>query len=232
MARCRHHRLRTPPDTGRCRRVSPWRDSTWAARLSRILGTDTLAPDRALERAGIEIGQEHDGSAQQHGNEQAHRLTEHVAEGQHVQEAHGLKRTGPATVALDLGVDRGKVRADVSVAMDHALRVRGGPGREQDLDDVAGVGRGWSEILRVGKILQCPGEEGLAGDTGIGQGAVDQKAYPRQLPDVGHPPGRGVGVERDDLDAPAESGPEHGDPFDPVFTPEQEPVALSQALLP
>ena len=67
---------------------------------------DVLAADGIQNRAGVELQHEHGGAAQQRRNEDAERLPEQVAERQHVQNAHGLKRARPFLVLAHFLLDR------------------------------------------------------------------------------------------------------------------------------
>ena len=65
-----------------------------------------------------------------------HRLAEHVAERQQVQEPQRVERPRVFAVLQNLALDRDDVREDVAVADDHAFRLRGRARREDDLGDV------------------------------------------------------------------------------------------------
>ena len=79
---------------------------------------------------------EDDGAGQHRRDERRHRLAEHVAERQQVQEAEREERRAPLPVLQHLALDRDDVREDVAVRDDDALRLGGRARREDDLGDV------------------------------------------------------------------------------------------------
>ena len=74
-------------------------------------------------------------------DERRHRLAEHVAERQQVQEAQREERPAPLAVLQDLAFDRHDVRQHVAVGDDDALGLGGRAGGEDDLGDVVAADR-------------------------------------------------------------------------------------------
>ena len=88
---------------------------------------DPVAADAAQDRGRMEFGGEHCGATQDDGNKEAQRLTEHVAQGQEIQETNRLERPGVFPVAVDLTGEGGQVGADVPVPVDDTLGRSRGP---------------------------------------------------------------------------------------------------------
>ena len=128
---CRR-RLAPPPGATR---------TTCSRSTSRIFGTHTSTETRrALDLPDdvvrVVAAREDDVPRQHRRHERRHRLAEHVAERQQVQEADRLERPRVLPVLRDLALDRDDVREDVAVRDDDALRLGGRAGREDDLGDV------------------------------------------------------------------------------------------------
>ena len=101
-------------------------------------------PDDVVGRVAA---REHHEAGQHRRDERSHRLSEHVAERQEVEESNREKRPGPLAVLRDLPLDRHDVGEEVPVGDDHALRVGSGAGREDDLRRVVGRQLRWGLIL-------------------------------------------------------------------------------------
>ena len=100
-----------------------------------------LSMDRFLYDARMQAAHEHHRSIQYQGDENAHRLAEHVTQREHHQKPDGLEESGPFLVPLDLVPDRVQVGTDVSVAVDHSLRLGGRSGCIDDFDDIVRIHR-------------------------------------------------------------------------------------------
>ena len=74
-------------------------------------------------------------------NERGHRLSEHVAQRQQVQEPEREERPAPSAVLQHLAFDRDDVREHVAVGDDDALRLGRRARRENDLRDVVALDR-------------------------------------------------------------------------------------------
>ena len=171
-------------------------------------------------------------------HERPHRLSEHVAERQQIEEADRQKRPGPLPVLRDLPLDRHDVGEDVPVGDDDALGVGGGAGREDDLRRI--VRRqirdqvGWRLLRRGASHLCIRGMQKLRSDLGqrphraggIGQrGGVDDLAGEDgagadDLGDARQKRCRRAVVDGDENHALEQAAPERDDPFGPVLAPD------------
>ena len=123
------------------RRLPARRRSTCSRSTSRIFGTDTsteIAPrlDLRDDLARVVAAHEDHDARQHRRDERRHRLAEHVAERQQVQEAQRKERRAPLAVLEHLALDRDDVRQHVAVGDDDALRLGGRARGEDDLGDV------------------------------------------------------------------------------------------------
>ncbi len=82
---------------------------------------------------GIVAAHEHDDASQHRRNEGGHRLPEHVAQGQQVQEPDRAEWFRVPAILQDLFFDRDDVREHVAVRDHHALRLGRRARREDDL---------------------------------------------------------------------------------------------------
>ena len=115
--------------------------TTCSRSTSRIFGTHTSTETRRdlISRrmsCGLKLRVKITRAAHHRRNVGRHRLAEHVAERQQVDEAQRMERPRVPPVLHHLALDRDDVRQDVAVADDDALRLGRGAGREDDLDDV------------------------------------------------------------------------------------------------
>ena len=85
-----------------------------------------------------EAAGEDDRPRQHRRHERRHRLSEHVAQRQEIEEANRLERPRVSSVLRELVLDRDDVRQDVAMGQDDALRFGGRTRREDDLGDVVG----------------------------------------------------------------------------------------------
>src|SRR5262245_4988514 len=104
---------------------------------------------------GIQLAGEGDRAFQKHRNKQSHRLSEHMAERQQVENADRLKWFGPLSVFCDFFLKRPQVGANVAVPMHDSMRRARCAGRVDDFDNVVRVHLRKIELLYRGATLQC-----------------------------------------------------------------------------
>ena len=102
---------------------------------------DPLAPGGVQDRGRMQVSHERSRALEQEGDEDAHGLTEHVAEREQVEDPDRLEGPGPFLVAVVLLPDRVEVGADVAMEMDDPLRFRCRPGGVDNFHHVVRVGR-------------------------------------------------------------------------------------------
>ena len=97
---------------------------------------DAAAFDQRRNLNRVVPAHEYHDAGEHRRDEGGHRLTEHVAERQEVEEADGGKWRGPLPVLHHLTLDRDDVGEDVPMGDDDALRLGCGTGCEDDLRHV------------------------------------------------------------------------------------------------
>ncbi len=197
---------------------------------------DAPALDLRDDVARVVAAHEDDDARQHRRDEGRHRLAEHVAERQQVQEAQREERRAPLAVLQDLAFDRHDVRQHVAVGDDDALGLGGRARREDDLGDVVapdgnlrGRARGRDERRPVELVQlprsarrRCRGTGGTSCPTSTSLRLHDPR-------DAGEKVGRRAVVDRHDDDAVQQAAPERDDPLGAVLGEEDDLVAFAQA---
>ncbi len=116
----------------------------------------------------VEAAHEHDRARQQRRDEGRHRLAEHVAQRQQVEEPDGRKRPRVLPVLHDLVLDRHDVGQDVAMRDDHAFRLGGGSRREDDLRRVVAGDGGAGRLARRVPVELGQRPHGASGRPGRG----------------------------------------------------------------
>ena len=108
---------------------------------------DPLPADRVPDLARLERGGEVDRGPQHRGNENAGELAEDVGQRDEAQEAQRPRQAREPRMLGDLVLDRLQVGEHVPVGQADALRLGGGAGGEDDLEEVAAGEGGESDGL-------------------------------------------------------------------------------------
>src|SRR5262249_25781055 len=87
---------------------------------------DPVVTDKACDLARMNVAGEDDRTFEKHRNEQALRLTEHMAQRQQIENTNGLKRPGPQPVLSDFLSKRPQVAADVAMSRQDTFGLGGG----------------------------------------------------------------------------------------------------------
>ena len=194
---------------------------------------DPMPADAVQDRAWMELGHEHHAAPQDEGNEESGGLTEHVAQGQEIQEPDGLERSGVFPVAGDLTGEGSQVGANVPVAVDDPLGRARGAGREDDLHRVVRFQPDLRERLTLGlERGQIPERQAFHAGLRMDLPAVHQQARLDLVLDPLHQRRAGAGVHRNDLHSLGNATPECDDPLRFILSPEKKPVSPPDAPFP
>ena len=187
-----------------------------------------LSANRLADRGRMQPGHEGRRAFEQERDEEAHRLPEHMAKGQKVEDPDRLERAGPFLVAIDLLPDRIKVRADVPVEMDHPLGLGSGSGGVDDLHDIVAAGGGRVEAGSVRQPIERLDRKAIQGRCRASRPAtVNQQLRARLQDDSVHEFRRGLAIQRNHLNLASQAGPEDGGPFRPVVGPQHHAISRS-----
>ena len=191
---------------------------------------DSPPLDDADDVVRIEAAHEDDGAVHHRRDVGGHRLAEHVAERQQIEEAQRKKRPCVLLVLQYLALDRHDVGHHVAMPDDHALRFGRRPRREHDLGDVVTVDRdsrhrsvgGPVDVGEPPQVVvgRCSTQVHVVADHG--DAGLDNR--PHFLEELA----RGAVIDRHHDDARNDTTPVADDPFRPVFTPEHHLVALGE----
>src|SRR5262245_1713045 len=96
----------------------------------------SMVMDYLDDLSRMNFRREHRCASQEHRHKDTERLPEHVTEREKIQHAYGLKGSRPLFVFLDLSLKRPEIGADVSMSVNNALGLAGGPRCIHDFDDI------------------------------------------------------------------------------------------------
>ena len=190
-------------------------------------------PDLRDDIGRVVAAHEQHRAGQHRRDERRHRLSEHVAQRQQIQEAQREERPAPPPVLQHFALDRHDVRQHVPVRDDNAFGLGGRPRREDDLGHIVAADRRRTEVVRCRiripiELVQLPDLRAVDRDrrhvlTDEDEPGSDDPADPREKFR------RGAIIDRNHDDAVKQASPERNDPLRTVFAPEHNLVARAES---